>query len=82
MMTFMASLLPGIMQVTDDALEAFPEEAYYKNVRSLASLMVRGDDVQSVESLMSQVKANQALWKCIDLDDNLLEAILNHSLNR
>lgn len=81
MLTFMASLLPGIIQVMG-AQQDFAEDLSDKTVPSLASLTVRADGAKSVETLMSHVKANRALWNCVDVDDRTLEAILHHSLNR
>lgn len=78
-LTFMASLLPGTCQVLHNAPFNETENSVPP---SLASLMAHADGAQSVSSLMSHVKANQALWKCIDIPDDRLEAILHYSLNR
>lgn len=82
MLTFMASLLPGLVQVMGSPEYDGPVDFNDKSIPALASLMVHSDGAQSVGTLMSHVKANQALWGCIDVEDSVLEAILHHSLNR
>jgi len=82
MLTFIASLLPGMVNVMGSSY-AFDETLVKSiDIPPLASLMVHADGAQSVPTLLSHVKENQALWKCFDIDDGDLEAILHHSLNR
>jgi hypothetical protein len=82
MLTFMASLLPGIVQIMGNPEQNLSIDVNDKSIPALATLMVHADGAQSVGTLMSHVKANQALWGCSDVEDSVLEAILHHSLNR
>jgi hypothetical protein len=85
--TMLASLLPGILQVSSgtsdletQVRDAFQDSA--SSVPSLASLVVHSVAAQPVPTLLSHVRSNQALCKCLDVDDDMLETILHHSLNR
>jgi hypothetical protein len=86
--TMFASLLPGILQVSSGTtcdLETQVRNAFQdstSNVPSLASLVVHSDAAQPVHTLLSHVRSNQALYKGLDVHDDVLEAILHYSLNR
>lgn len=79
-LTFMASLLPGIVHTMGDG--SFSYLDVDDAAPSLASFMVHADGAQSVTTLMSHVKSNRALWNCLDVSDDVLEEILHYSLDR
>lgn len=85
--TFFASLLPGICQMNSASSDLETQvqtklKEYECDVPSLASLVLHSDAAQSVPTLLSHVRSNQALWQCLDVDDDVLEVILHYSLNR
>jgi hypothetical protein len=86
-MTFFASLLPGICHINSASSDLETQvqtklKEYGGDIPSLASLVLHSDAAQSVPTLLSRVRSNQALWQCLDVNDDVLEAILHYSLNR
>lgn len=85
---FFASLLPGICHISPSSKSDLESHVYEKlkeresDVPSLASMVIHADSAQSVPTLLSHVRSNQALWKCFDIEDHALEAILKYSLSR
>lgn len=85
--TFFASLLPGICQLNSASSDLEIQvqrksKEFESDIPSLASLVLHSDAAQSVSTLLSHVHSNRALWQCLDVDDEVLEAILHYSLNR
>lgn len=86
-LTFMATLLPGLCQVHSASSDVEERvlahcQSHLHEIPTLASLVAHGDAALSVPSLLSHVSSNQVAWNCLDVDPQLLEAILHHSLNR